>query len=170
MADVNSPAFQTVLRESGAELIICFHFDQILHAETIAVARHGGINVHPGLLPLHRGPVPTLHAQLDPDPVWGVTVHQLITRIDAGAILAQARLALPSDITALGAAQALHMAALPLLDSVLARLAQGDMGTTQTPTLPYCGFPSRHMLRRLRRDGRRGVSWSDLLAALRLPV
>ena len=65
VGDVNGQAFRDRLAASGADLILTFHFDQILRAETIATAPRGGINVHCGLLPQHRGPVPTIHALLD---------------------------------------------------------------------------------------------------------
>ncbi len=36
IADVNDPATLALLRQSGAELIISYHFDQIFTAETLA--------------------------------------------------------------------------------------------------------------------------------------
>jgi methionyl-tRNA formyltransferase len=161
--DVNGEVFLSTLRGSGADLILTFHFDQILSAGTIAAARLGGINVHAGLLPLHRGPVPTLHALLD-DPVrLGVTIHRLAPRIDAGAILAQLEMADEPGLTALGAAQRLHEAALPLLDRLLPAIADGqDLPEKNPPPLPYRGFPTAEELARLRRKGRRAAALSDL--------
>ncbi|MGA0598930.1 formyltransferase family protein [Enterovirga sp. CN4-39] len=166
--DVNAPAFRERLVQSGADLILTFHFDQILRAETIGSAAAGGINVHPGLLPKHRGPVPTILALLD-DPVeLGVSIHRLAPTIDAGALLAQVQMPDVAGLTALEAAARLHEAALPELDRVLADIAAGRAAERLLPVLPYRGFPTPAEMRRLSTKGRRGAGWRDLAAALRL--
>ena len=101
----------------------------------------GGINLHPSLLPLHRGPVPTIHALAEDSPRFGVTVHRLAARIDAGAILAQRAVALPAGVTASAAARALHRAGVPLLEEALAALAAGTATERCPEPLPYCPFP-----------------------------
>jgi len=170
VADMNAPAFRARLAESGAQAIVSFHCDQILAAETIAALPHGGINVHAGLLPDHRGPVPTLHALLGPAPRFGVTIHRLVPRIDAGALLAQAALDLPAGTSALAAARHLHAAAVPLLCDVLDRMEAGDLVERPVEPRPYCGFPTRGQMRALARAGRRAAGWADLLEALRTPT
>ena len=168
--DCNAPDFKAALAASGAELIVTFHFDQILAPATLAAVPRGGINVHPGPLPAQRGPVPTLHALLEPAPRFAVTLHRLAARIDAGPILAQQALPLPPDTTALEAARQLHLAALPLLDATLPRLAAGAAVERAVAPLPYCGFPTAAELRRLAAAGRRLADRRDLWRALRLPA
>jgi methionyl-tRNA formyltransferase len=165
--DVNGAAFLAALAASGAELIVSFHFDQILSAGTIAAVPRGGINVHAGLLPHHRGPTPTIHALLDEPVRLGVSIHRLVPRIDAGALLAQAEIADEPGLTALGAAARLHEAALPLLDRLLPEIAAGTATETLLPTLPYRGFPTRAELAALARKGRKAAGLADLLAAWR---
>jgi methionyl-tRNA formyltransferase len=166
--NVNAPAFRERLAASGAELILTFHFDQILSAETIASVSAGGINVHPGLLPLHRGPVPTIHALLDEPVALGVSIHRLVPKIDSGALLGQLALPDAPSLTALAAAARLHEAALPELDRVLADIAAGRAAEQPLPTLPYRGFPSPAEMRALSRKGRRAAGWGDLAEAVRL--
>ena len=170
VADMNAADFHARLAASGAALLVTFHCDQILTPDTIALLPHGGINVHAGLLPDHRGPVPTLHALLEPSPRFGVTVHRLVARIDAGAALAQARLDLPATISALEAALRLHEAAAPLLCDVLDRMQDGTLAERPFEPGRYCGFPTRAELRALARAGRRSVAWTDLVRALRTPA
>jgi hypothetical protein len=170
VADVNAPSFHDRLRASGAEAIVTFHCDQVLDAETIGALPHGGVNVHAGLLPDHRGPVPTVHALLERPPRFGVTVHRLVPRIDAGAVLAQRALDLPPSTTALEAALHLHETAIPLLVEVLDRMAAGTLVEHQVVPAPYCGFPTRDEMRRLARSGRHAAGWNDLRRALRTPV
>jgi methionyl-tRNA formyltransferase len=170
VADMNAPDFHARLAASGAEAIVTFHCDQILSAETIAAVPQGGINVHAGLLPDHRGPVPTIHALLETPPRFGVTLHRLVPRIDAGAILAQRQLNLPPRTTALAAALRLHEAAVPMLTSVLDGLAAGTVTARPVEPGPYCGFPSAAQLRSLARAGCRTAGWSDLVRALTTPI
>ncbi|HEY8612551.1 MAG TPA: formyltransferase family protein [Roseomonas sp.] len=168
--DVNGPAFHAALRAAGAELIVTFHFDQILSAETLALTPMGGINIHPGLLPRHRGPIPTFWAGMESDRAFGVTVHRLVPRIDAGAVLAQRAVSLPLRTTASAAARLLHRAAVPLAGEVVARLATGAQAERTVEPLPYCPFPSRAALREARRQGVRLVGPGDLWAALRARI
>ena len=157
------------LRDHAADLILTYHFDQILAPETLAAVRLGGINVHPGLLPRHRGPVPTIHALRDGP--FGVTVHRLVPAIDAGGVLAQTMADdLPPTISATGASIALHDRARPLVDSVLETIAvTGTVPEGETsPVLPYCPFPDRALMRDLRRRGLHLVDASDIAAALTL--
>ena len=170
VGDVNAPATQRALTAHGAALAVSFHFDKILSAETIGLFPQGGINVHAALLPLHRGPVPTLHALLDDAPRFGVTVHRLTPRIDAGAILAQTALDLPPSTSALAAALALHRAALPLLEQTLGAIAGGRVEERVVDIAPYCGFPTRLQMRELSRRGRRAADHHDFVAALSTPV
>jgi methionyl-tRNA formyltransferase len=164
--DVNGADTAAAIRDSGAELILCFHFDQILSPQTLALTPLGGVNVHPSLLPRHRGPIPTFHALQDG--ATGVSVHVLAPRIDAGAVLAQQAVALPPGISAGEAARRLHLAALPLLEEALARLPAP--AGEPAPLLPYCPFPDRAALRRARSRGVRLTRLADAWRALRAPA
>lgn len=166
IADVNDATTLSLLRQSRAELIISYHFDQIFTAATLASVARGGVNVHPALLPRHRGPVPTLYALLDEQPQTGVTIHRLAPQIDAGAILAQKPVSLPHDATVIGASAALHEAALPMLDEVLRQLENGSAVETLAPVQPYCPFPPRELLRRAKRRGVKLADFRDLRRAV----
>jgi len=166
MADMNGAAARGAIAAARPDLILTLHCDQILAAGTIALARLGGINLHPSLLPAGRGPVPTIHALAEAAPRFGVTVHRLVPRIDAGAILAQRAVALPGSVTASAAARALHRAGVPLLEAAIAALAAGGAEEREAVPLPYCPFPPPTLLRDLARRGRRLVDGGDLRAAL----
>jgi len=171
VADLNGPATTAALRAARPDLILSFHFDQIFTAETLALAPLGGLNVHPSLLPRHRGPLPTFWAQQDTPPAFGVTLHRLAPRIDAGAILAQQPLALPPGTSASAAARHLHAAGATLAATVIAQLAQGTPPPeTLPPLLPYCPFPTAPQLRHAARQGHRLITWPDAAAALHAPT
>lgn len=167
--DVNGPEVAALLAREKPDLIVTFHFDQILSGDTLSRARLGGLNVHPGLLPRHRGPVPTIHALAEPEPAFGVSVHHLAVTIDSGAILAQEAVALPPGTTATRASVVLHEHGRVLLDGVLDEIARSGLpeGERQ-PVLPYCPFPPPALLADLRRRGRRLTDAADLRDALSL--
>jgi methionyl-tRNA formyltransferase len=168
--DVNGPEIAQCLRAAAPDLILTYHFDQILKPETIALARLGGINGHPGLLPRHRGPVPTIHALADGPGSFGMTLHRLAAAIDAGAILAQESVPLPAGTTATRASVALHAHGRGMLDRLLDDVARAGAipeGRSEA-VLPYCPFPDRAMLADLRRRGLRLTDGRDLREAMSL--
>ena len=168
--DVNGGQVAEALRAHAPDLIVAFHFDQIFSPATLALAALGGLNVHPGLLPRHRGPVPTIHALAEAEPAFGVTVHHLAATIDAGAILAQEAVALPPGTTATRAAVTLHESGRILLELVLEEVAASGAvpAGRQVAVLPYCPFPDRALLETLRRRGLRLTDGGDLKDALAL--
>lgn len=168
--DVNGPEIAAAFASHAPDLIVSFHFDQIFSPATLALVPLGGLNVHPSLLPHHRGPTPTLHALADGEGAFGVSVHRLAAAIDAGTILAQEAVPLPRGTSATRAARLLHERGRALLGEVLAEIAaRGAVPEgRRVPVLPYRGFPDRAQLARMHRAGLRLVDAGDWRDALRL--
>lgn len=103
------PAIHRAL-EGGCELLLVACLRTILTSEIIGLARECVLNVHPSKLPAFRGPAPMFWQLRDGLRETAVSVHAVTTRIDAGAVLAHAPVALPDDIHEL-AAEALAGAA-----------------------------------------------------------
>jgi methionyl-tRNA formyltransferase len=85
-------------RETGAierlaalapDLIVVAAFGLILPAEVLNLPRFGCLNVHPSLLPRHRGASPVAAAILQGDEITGVTIMLLDAGMDTGPILNQ---------------------------------------------------------------------------------
>jgi methionyl-tRNA formyltransferase len=72
-------------------------YGEILRQDVLAIPPHGYVNLHPSLLPRHRGPMPVAGAILAGDTETGVTVMQLVAKMDAGPIIAQERVPLAPD-------------------------------------------------------------------------
>jgi folate-dependent phosphoribosylglycinamide formyltransferase PurN len=162
--DVNGAAARAALRAARPDVIVTCHFDQILAAETIALAPRGGVNLHPSLLPAHRGPMPCFWAAAE-GCGFGVSVHRLAPRIDAGALLAQSAVAPPAGASVSAAARALHLAGAEMLLDVLDAMAEGREGGRDLPLLPYRPFPDRAALAAAARAGVRLSDREDLRAA-----
>jgi len=125
-ADANAPAFVRCLRAYEPDVVVMASFDQIMTAETLAVPRRGWLNVHPSLLPRHRGPEPIYWTIANGDAEAGITVHLTVPRIDAGPILAQKRIEVRDVDTAGTLSKRLVAEGLPALDETLVRLQAGD--------------------------------------------
>ena len=166
--DVNGAACHAALAAARPDVVLSFHFDQIFTLETLALAPMGGVNIHPSLLPRHRGPIPAFWALQEGPGATGISIHRIAARIDAGDVLTQRAHALPPGVSASTAAQLLHEAALPMIGDVLRALAEGKAESAAAPPLPYCGFPSAAELRTARRRGVRLVKAADWRAALGL--
>lgn len=75
-------------RALASDLLVWAAYGRKIPADLL-VARHGGVNVHPSLLPRWRGPAPVQAAILAGDRQTGVTLMRGSAEIDAGEILAQ---------------------------------------------------------------------------------
>ncbi|GHO82967.1 methionyl-tRNA formyltransferase [Dictyobacter formicarum] len=73
-------------------------FSKLIPRSIVDLARLGGINVHPSLLPANRGPVPLFWTLQAGEEQTGVTIHQLTDTLDSGPILAQQTIAVPEGI------------------------------------------------------------------------
>jgi folate-dependent phosphoribosylglycinamide formyltransferase PurN len=163
--DVNDDRTRGLLAEARPDLIVTCHFDQILTPEVIAIAPRGGVNLHPSLLPLHRGPMPCFWAAAEGQGAFGVSLHRLAARIDAGALLDQRAVAPPSGASVSGAARALHLAGAAMLVTLLDAIAAGREGGRDLPVLAYRPFPDRAALAAAARRGVRLAGMPDLRAA-----
>lgn len=102
-AGVRDRAIGGALEETGVELAVLAGYDQVLRAPYFAAFAGRTINIHPSLLPLHGGAgmlgLAVHRSVLAAGEVeTGVTIHEVTADLDAGPILAQARVpVLPDD-------------------------------------------------------------------------
>lgn len=87
------------LKEFKPELVVVAAFGKILPREVLVTPKFGCLNVHPSLLPRHRGPSPVAAAILNGDAVTGVTIMLLDEGVDSGPILNQREVPLLEDDT-----------------------------------------------------------------------
>jgi methionyl-tRNA formyltransferase len=126
-ANANTDLFVRSLQGYAPDIVVMASFDQILAAPTLEVPRRGWLNVHPSLLPRHRGPEPIYWTIANGDRRAGITVHLTVPRIDAGPILAQREVEVLASDTAGSLARRLVAEGLAALDETLASLATGKI-------------------------------------------
>jgi methionyl-tRNA formyltransferase len=71
------------------ELIVVAAYGAILPGQVLSLPKFACLNVHPSLLPRHRGPSPVAYTILCGDELAGVTIMLMDAGIDTGPILAQ---------------------------------------------------------------------------------
>jgi methionyl-tRNA formyltransferase len=81
------------------ELLVLADYGQIVPPEVLELPRLGPLNVHPSLLPRHRGAAPIQAAIMAGDRLTGVTLMVMDAGLDSGPIVAQRELALDGTET-----------------------------------------------------------------------
>lgn len=77
------------LEEYQPELIITAAYGQIVPSEVLDYPKYGCINVHGSLLPKYRGGAPIHYAIMNGDTKTGVTIMEMVNKMDAGNIISQ---------------------------------------------------------------------------------
>lgn len=100
-------------------LIIVAAFGQILSKGVLSLPKLGCLNVHPSLLPRHRGPSPVADTLLCGELFTGVTIMGMDEGLDSGPILTQSRVAISSiDTTGSLTAKLAHVGAELLVETL----------------------------------------------------
>jgi len=156
--------FDDTLVGCGAEIAVVVAYGKLIPKSLLAVPHRGFVNLHPSLLPRHRGPSPIQWTLVCGDRTTGVTTMQLDEGMDTGPILLQERLAIePMDtaetlsprLAELGAR--LMVATLDgLEDGTVEPRPQPEDGANVTPMLRRTfakvdwTMPARQLVNRLR--------------------
>jgi phosphoribosylglycinamide formyltransferase 1 len=96
------PAWNTalgaLLKESGVRLVVLAGFMRVLGPELVGAWRGRMLNVHPSLLPLHRGLHTHRRVLQAGDRMHGASIHFVTEELDGGPVILQARVpVLPGD-------------------------------------------------------------------------
>ena len=85
---------RSVLRDWRPDGLLLVAYGQLVPDDLLALAARPPLNVHPSLLPRHRGAAPVAATILAGDAEGGVTLMVMEPRLDAGPIVAQWRVPL----------------------------------------------------------------------------
>lgn len=90
-ATLKDEAFVAELANTEWDIFIVAAYGKLIPKSIFDMPKHKTLNVHPSLLPKFRGPSPVISAILEDERQTGVTIMQLAEEMDAGPIVAQAR-------------------------------------------------------------------------------
>lgn len=108
-------------------LIVVAAFGRILPGEVLALPEFGCVNVHPSLLPQHRGASPVVGALLCGDSLTGVTIILMDAGMDSGPILAHREMDISSEDTAGSLTSKLADVGAELLVETLPKWLKGEL-------------------------------------------
>jgi phosphoribosylglycinamide formyltransferase-1 len=141
---VDRAAFDAALGDALAgfapDWVVCAGYMRILGADFVARFNGRLVNIHPSLLPLYKGLHTHARALEAGDAEHGASVHFVVPELDAGTVLAQARVPVQTGDTAETLAQRVLAVEHPLLIASLALLVSGRV-TEQAGQLQLDGHP-----------------------------
>lgn len=122
---IKAPECVQALREIKADLFVVAAYGQMLSKDVLSVPPLGTINVHASLLPKYRGAIPIHAAILNGETETGVTIIEIVQKLDAGPMLGSASTAILPDETTGQLEQRLADLAVPLTLRVIDEIANG---------------------------------------------
>jgi len=124
--DPNEPALAARVAAAKPDLIFSFYYRAMIPAPLLASARAGAFNMHGSLLPLYRGRAPVNWAILDGATQTGATLHEMVAKPDAGAIVDQSAVPILPDDTAAQVSDKVTVAAEQVLWRSLPAIVAGQ--------------------------------------------
>ncbi|WP_326899469.1 bifunctional UDP-4-amino-4-deoxy-L-arabinose formyltransferase/UDP-glucuronic acid oxidase ArnA [Kosakonia cowanii] len=128
--DVNHPLWVDRIAEMKPDVIFSFYYRNLLGEAILNSARIGAFNLHGSLLPAYRGRAPLNWVLVNGETQTGVTLHRMISRADAGAIIAQQAVEIADADDALSLHRKLTERAKHLLEGALPTLKSGTFSET----------------------------------------
>jgi methionyl-tRNA formyltransferase len=91
----NEKPFLDALRSLKPNLMITAAYGNYLPKAFLNIPTHGTVNIHPSLLPKHRGASPVQSSLIDGDDTLGVSLLYTVKDMDAGPVISQT--GIPND-------------------------------------------------------------------------
>jgi methionyl-tRNA formyltransferase len=132
---LRAPEVLAGLSELDPELIILADYGRLVPRSMLALARHGALNLHPSLLPRHRGASPIPATILAGDERTGVTLIRMDEGLDTGPIVAQEAVPVPPDAEAPGLSSLLAELGAALVSRTLGHWLDGAIAPRPQPSL-----------------------------------
>jgi methionyl-tRNA formyltransferase len=144
-------ATRTAIATLAPDLIVLADYGRLVPGAVLDLPTHGALNLHPSLLPRHRGASPIPAAILAGDPETGVSLIRMDEGLDSGPIVATARMPLAGDEVASELEPRLAAVAADLLVATLPDWIAGRLPAV----------PQDHARATLTRPLRREDGWLD---------
>ena len=129
--DPNTPEFINKLAGLNADFIFSFYYRLMLAPALLVTAAHGAYNMHGSLLPKYRGRVPINWAIIKGETQTGASLHEMVTKPDAGRLVDQERVTIGPDETAREVFDNVTAAAARIVERSVPKLIAGT--ATFTP-------------------------------------
>ncbi len=123
------------IRDQAPDLLLSFYFREMIQGRFLDLPRLGAFNLHGSLLPAYRGRAPLNWVLVKGERETGITLHAMTPKPDDGHIIAQARLPIAWDETALSLTWRAAEAGRALVRETVPRLVEGTAPRIDQKTL-----------------------------------
>lgn len=135
-----APAFNAdevyeAIRALAPDFLFSFYFREMIQARFLELPRLGAFNLHGSLLPKYRGRAPLNWVLVKGETETGVSLHAMTPKPDDGHIVAQTRLPIAWDETALSLTHKAAEASRTLVQAAVRGLADGSAPRIDQKTL-----------------------------------
>ena len=143
----NTPQWIAAGAALEPDFVFSFYYRHMLDKAWLSVPRLGALNIHGSLLPKYRGRAPVHWAIIHGETTTGASLHYMVEKPDAGALVDQEAVPILENDTALDVSIKVAAAAEAVLRRSLPRLIAGT-----TPSLPLDLKTGSYFGRRLPED------------------
>jgi len=123
--DINHRLWVEKIRALAPDILFSFYYRRLIKREILDIPAQGCLNLHGSLLPRYRGRCPINWVLVNGETETGVTLHHMTPRPDDGDVVAQRRIPITEEDTALTLHQKAARATELLLDEILPRVRAG---------------------------------------------
>ena len=124
-ATPNTPEWIAAGRAANPDFLFSFYYRYMLDARWLELPRRGAFNMHGSLLPKYRGRAPVHWAILSGEAATGASLHYMVDKPDAGALVDQQSVPILENDTALDVSYKVAEAAEQVLRRSLPPLIEG---------------------------------------------
>ncbi len=109
------------------DIIFSFYYRFMLKSTILSIPPLGAYNLHGSYLPQYRGRCPVNWVIINGEHTTGVTLHEMVEKPDAGAIVTRKKVEISREDTALTLYKKLEQAADVMLAEILPHMIIGDI-------------------------------------------
>ena len=150
----NTPEWIAEGRRANPDFLFSFYYRHMLSADWLSIPRLGALNMHGSLLPKYRGRAPVHWAIIHGETRTGASLHYMLEKPDAGALVDQQSVPILENDNALEVSVKVAAAAQQVLARSLPKLISG-----QAQSQPLDLAQGSYFGRRRPEDGR--IDWKQ---------
>jgi UDP-4-amino-4-deoxy-L-arabinose formyltransferase/UDP-glucuronic acid dehydrogenase (UDP-4-keto-hexauronic acid decarboxylating) len=113
--DPNTDEWIAAIQALRPDILFSFYYRKMICDRILKIPPKGALNLHGSLLPRYRGRAPVNWALVHGEKETGLTLHYMVKKPDAGDIVAQRRIEISDEDTAL----TLYRKLVPLTETIL---------------------------------------------------
>jgi folate-dependent phosphoribosylglycinamide formyltransferase PurN len=153
--DVNDAQTMSQIKAWQPDLVLSIYLNQFIKRDLIHLPSQGTLNIHPALLPRHRGLWPYFWVIANGEKETGVTIHWVDEKFDTGNLFLQEKITVEPGDTLTSLQYKSSLVGADMLVRTVNLVTEGNL-----PQIPqdhsqasYHSYPKSEDLRRFRRQG-----------------